>query len=245
MDSGTDAMAKTLLEIQGLDTEIKSIQREIEDLPRKYQLDELASERIDAREMRSANETRLEEMTHKQHKLDGELDLLSSKVKKEEEKLFSGTIMNPKELSAIQAEIISLRKKCDEMETEDLQEMEEIEALRKDVAVSKARVADVEEKERKALSSRDSVLSDRKGDIAALEMRRDSLKRNLEESVRENYEKLLRDKGGLAVVPIVQSRTCGGCHIDFSRSQIDQFQHNEGIFYCEFCRRILVKSSES
>ena len=84
-------------------------------------------------------------------------------------------------------------------------------------------------------------LAEKKAEIASLELRRDNLKVRLSEDIVADYNKMLKEKAGLAVVPIVQGRTCGGCHIDFSRTQIDQFQHNEGIFRCEYCRRILVK----
>jgi len=49
------------------------------------------------------------------------------------------------------------------------------------------------------------------------------------------------DNDGLAVVGILQGRSCGGCRIDFSRTQIDKYQHEEGVFRCEYCRRMLVK----
>jgi len=234
-------LAATLRGIQELDTKIFGLQQEIEDLPDKHHLGELADELTAVKDSQASSETGLEELQQRQHKLDGELDLLNSKVKKEEEKLFSGTIMNPKELSAIQAEIFSLRKKRDEMETEDLEEMEELDRLTTEVATSKVKTAEIEEKERAAKEVHGDELTDKQAEIATLERRRDEMKTKLEPDVLANYEKLLATKGGLAVVPIIQGRSCGGCHIDFSRSQIDKFQHEEGVFRCEYCRRILVK----
>lgn len=241
LEMGPEELARTLREIQDFDTRVLVLEREIEGLADKHRLGELAAELTEARTSQAATEERLEELEHKQHKLDGELDLLASKVKKEEEKLFSGTIMNPKELSAIQAEIFSLRKKRDEMETEDLEEMEAIDALRGEVAASKERTIRVEERERQAKAAYEAELEEKRSEVASLSLQGDNLKARLSPEVIENYEKLLKDKGGLAVVPIIQGRSCGGCHIDFSRTQIDQFQHNEGIFRCEYCRRILVK----
>ena len=238
---GPEQLAQTLRDIQAMDTKVFGLQREIEELRDKHHLGDLAEELAGVREEQGVDEGSLEELELKQHKLDGELDLLVTKMKKEEEKLFSGTIMNPKELSAIQAEILSLRKKRDEMETEDLEEMEEIDRLIDGVASAKRRTAEIEAKERVATDAYDEELSDKQAEIACLEMQRDNLKKNLDEEVLADYDKLLREKGGIAVVPIVQGRTCGGCHIDFSRTQIDKFQHNEGWFRCEYCRRILVK----
>ena len=241
LEMGPEELARTLREIQDFDTRVLVLEREIEGLADKHRLGELAAELTEARTSQAATEERLEELEHKQHKLDGELDLLASKVKKEEEKLFSGTIMNPKELSAIQAEIFSLRKKRDEMETEDLQEMDEIDRLQGEVTSARERTAQIESSERVAKDAYESELADKQAEIGALELRRDNLKLKLSEDVLADYEKMLKNKAGLAVAPIVQGRTCGGCHIDFSRTQIDEFQHNEGVFRCPYCRRILVK----
>ena len=241
LDIGPEELAQTLRDMQHLDSSIFALRREIEELADKHQLGQLAEDLRAVREEEAGDEKSLEEIEHEQHKLDGELDLLVTKMKKEEEKLFSGTIMNPKELSAIQAEIFSLRKKRDEMETQDLVEMEEIDRLQGEVASARERTAQIEANERAAKEVYASELVDKQAEIGALELRRDNLKLKLAEDVLANYEKLLNNKAGLAVVPIVQGRTCGGCHVDFSRTQIDEFQHNEGIFQCPYCRRILVK----
>lgn len=241
VELGPAELAQTLKEIQELDTQIRRLGREIEGLSEKHLLGEIAQELKTARGAETEVEGRLEEISHRQHKLDGELDILASKVAKEEEKLFSGTIMNPKELQAIQAEIFSLRKKRDEMETEDLEEMEEIDRLTSEAAAARGRTQEDVSRERAAKADYDSELALLQSDVRALEVKRDSLKALLPAEVRADYDSLLESKGGLAVVPILQGRSCGGCRIDFSRTQIDRFHHGEGIFRCEFCRRILVK----
>jgi uncharacterized protein len=234
-------LADVLREVQDLDTRLAGLRRDIEELSDKHHLGELASELDGIREAQASTENALAELHHKQHKLDGELDLLVTKMKKEEEKLFSGTIMNPKELSSIQAEIMALRKKRDEMETEDLEEMEEIDGLTDEVEKSKSRTAGIEDKESVAKDEYEAELTELKAQVASLERQRDGLKDRLPADVVKNYEKLLANKGGVAVVSIVGGRSCGGCRIEFSRSQIDKFQHEEGVFRCEYCRRILVK----
>lgn len=236
-----EALAQTLREVQELDTQIFSMERQIEELADKHHLGELADELASARKSQSSTDEELEALRQKQHKLDGELDLLVTKMKKEEEKLFSGTIMNPKELSSIQAEIFSLRKKRDEMETTDLEEMEEIDRLDSEMAALGDLTVVTESKEREAKEAYESELTDLRAQIASLERQRNTLKDKVPEEVVADYEKLIATKAGIAVVPIVQGRSCGGCRIEFSRSQVDKFQHGEGIFRCEYCRRILVK----
>jgi uncharacterized protein len=233
--------AERLLAVQALDNELASMRKEIEELPVKHRLAEINERLETAKAAEAGKESELEDMKGRQLKLDGELDLLVSKMKKEEEKLFSGTIMNPKELSAIQAEIFSLRKKRDEMETEDLEEMESIDALRHDMVAFGDDKHTAEGEERAAKSAYDTELTQLRERVADSEGRRDELKSLMDEETREQYDKLLATKGGVAVVRIEQGRACGGCHVEFSRTHIDRFEHEEGPFTCTYCRRILVK----
>ncbi|MCJ7745571.1 MAG: hypothetical protein MUP40_04700, partial [Actinobacteria bacterium] len=106
-----DKLGERLLRIQELDTRIFNLRKEIENLENKHRLGELIAQIKESSDKLAVEEKSLVDLEHRRHKLDGELDLLSEKISKEEGKLFSGTIMNPKELSSIQAEILSLRKK--------------------------------------------------------------------------------------------------------------------------------------
>lgn len=234
-------MARTLRGIQELDTRIIGLQREIEELEEKHLLDDIRAQLESAEQTLADAEAELTELEHRQHKLDGEVDLLSQKIEKEESRMMSGTIMNPKELSSIQAEIFSLRKKRDEMETEDLEEMEGIDGLRDKIRTSSGLIEQVTERQRRAREAYAADLAEKQHQVAGLESERDEQKVLLDPETVNAYEKLLEQKDGLAVVGIVQGRSCGGCRIEFSRTQIDRFQHEEGVFRCEYCRRMLVK----
>jgi uncharacterized protein len=233
--------ARTLKEVQEFDTKILGLEREIEGLADTHRLGELRAGLEEAEAALAAREAELDDIKLRQLKLDGELDLLSQKIEKEEARMMSGTIMNPKELQSIQQEIFSLRKKRDEMETEDLEEMEAIDALRAALKEAGEAVEEATRGEAEAKRTYDAELAEKQSEVARLEVERDELKAGLEEDTIAAYEKLLATKDGLAVVQIVQGRSCGGCHIEFSRTQIDRFQHEEGVFRCEYCRRMLVK----
>lgn len=234
-------LAGTLRRVQQLDTETIGLKRQIDDLAGKHRLDELRDDLESAGRTQGEKEAELSELQQEQHKLDGELELLSQKIEKEESRMMSGTIMNSKELSAIQAEIMSLRKKRDEMETEDLEEMEELDGFRLEIKKAEELIARVTEQERLARKAYEDELAEKQRELAELEAQRDALKERLDPETVAIYEKLLEQKDGLAVVEIIQGRSCGGCRIEFSRTQIDRFQHEEGVFRCEFCRRMLVK----
>lgn len=236
-----DKLGERLLRIQELDTRIFNLRKEIENLENKHRLGELLAQIKESSDKLAVEEKSLVDLEYRRHKLDGELDLLSEKISKEEGKLFSGTIMNPKELSSIQAEILSLRKKRDEMETEDLEMMEEEDRIHREVERAGSAVKEMSTREREARDTYDRELTEKEQQMKELEKERDGLKAAVDEDTLAVYDKLLEDKGGLAVVRIEKGRNCGGCHIEFSSSKIDQFQHEQGVFRCEYCRRILVQ----
>ena len=234
-------VAATLRQVQQLDTEAIGLNRLIDGLADQHRLGELAEELEKAGAALAGREAELSELQLKQHKLDGELELLSQKIEKEESRMMSGTIMNPKELTAIQAEIMSLRHKRDEMETEDLEEMEALDGLKLEIQKSQELIAQLTNQEKVAKSTYKEERAEKLSELAELEAQRDQLKGKLDPETVAAYEKLLEQKDGLAVVEIIQGRSCGGCRIEFSRTQIDRFQHEEGVFRCEYCRRMLVK----
>jgi predicted nucleic acid-binding Zn-ribbon protein len=234
-------VAGTLRRVQQIDTEADGKKRQIDELADKHRLGELADRLQRAGAELGEREAKLSELQLKQHKLDGELELLSQKIEKEESRMMSGTIMNPKELAAIQAEIVSLRGKRDQMETEDLEEMEVLDGFRSDIDKTQELIAELTEQEKLARKAYQDELAEKQGELAELEAMRDQLKERLDPEMVSIYEQLLEQKDGLAVVQIMQGRSCGGCRIEFSRTQIDRFQHEEGVFRCEYCRRMLVK----
>lgn len=230
-----------LLEVQELDTQIIGFKHEIEKLADKHHLGEFQGEVEGVRATLELRQKELDDLGQRQRKLDGELEALMRKIKVEKDKLFSGTIMNPKELAGINEEIQSLEKRRDEMETEDLELMEAIDGSGEEVNAAEKKLSE-------ASAGLDSAKSDYNAELADLEVHvrerkeeRDLLKKDLDEDTLELYEKLLGSKAGLAVVRIEQGRSCGGCHIEFSMSQVDKFQHEEGYFRCEHCQRILIK----
>lgn len=238
---GPRELGETLLEIQKYDTRVFELRNEIEGLAEKHNLQGLAEDSGRAESALREEKQKLEEINHEQHKLDGELELLSGKIKEEEQKLFSGQVMNPKELSAIQQEIISLRKRSDEMETEDLELMEAMDASSSRIEELEKGLAEVRELESGARREYERELAEKEEQVLENESRRDVLRARVDRETLDLYDKLLVRKGGLAVVPIEEGSNCGGCHIQFSLTQIDKFQHTEGIFRCDVCGRILVK----
>nr|MDQ3877723.1 hypothetical protein [Actinomycetota bacterium] len=65
----------------------------------------------------------VEEATRRQTHLEGEISVADAKIGREEQRLFSGSVANPKELSALQSEVAMLKRKRGELEDSLLEAM--------------------------------------------------------------------------------------------------------------------------
>ena len=67
---------------------------------------------------------------------------------------------------------------------------------------------------------------------------------NIPQTLIDEYEKLRKRLGGVAVAPLV-GNACGGCHISMSATELAEIKKRpESAFvHCEECDRLLVRGS--
>ncbi len=69
--------------------------------------------------------------------------------------------------------------------------------------------------------------------------KRDEYKEEIEIETIDLYEKLRGEKGGLAVVEMI-NQMCQGCHVEVPPAQADKVSSGEEYSRCPNCRRILI-----
>ena len=90
--------------------------------------------------------------------------------------------------------------------------------------------------EKKLLLDRQSGLE---ADIEKLLSQKPSLLKQLSESMRKKYERLLERHGDAAVVP-VRDEHCGGCGTHVPPQVAVEVRANEKLITCQSCGRLLV-----
>ncbi|MBC7248006.1 MAG: hypothetical protein H5T73_09535 [Actinobacteria bacterium] len=233
-----------LQQVQELDTRIFALREQVENHPLGEEVAALREEEEACARALGEAESSLEESGKKQKRLETEVQGVDEKLAREEEKLFGGRVTNPKELRGLQAEVRSLKRKKDELETELLEEMERQDEIRFRVEGLRARrnelLADIEEKE----GTLRAELEKLQGELGELEREREELAGSLEDELLELYEKLLAGKQNLAVVKVIEG-ICQGCRVELPGKEYDRFLRSEGIFRCPNCGRILVRQDGS
>jgi len=186
----------------------------------------------------------LEAVTHEsertQARLEGEESTLSSKIEREEKKLYGGAVGNPKELGAIQEEVATLKRKRDELETALLEAMETVEDQR-------GQVRDVEERRdevERRLNDLRGVVQQKEADLDAkideAQRDRDTAAKAVSSDLLATYEKLRAQKGGVAVGRLAEG-ICGACRVELPAEELDRMKGADSVWRCPQCRRILVE----
>lgn len=232
----------SLQQVQELDTRIFALREQMDNHPLKEEVAALREEAEECARALEDAESALEESGKKQRKLEAEIQGIDEKLAREENKLFGGMVTNPKELRGLQAEVRSLKRKKDELETELLEEMERQDDMRPRVEELRSRrerlLADVEEKEETLRAETEKL----RAELDRLEKERKVLAEGLEDDLLQLYEKLLAGKQNLAVVKVIEG-ICQGCRVELPGKEYDRFMRSEGIFRCPNCGRILVRQN--
>jgi predicted nucleic acid-binding Zn-ribbon protein len=142
------------------------------------------------------------------------------------------------EFTALGNEIVRYEKEVDGLETKELELMERGDELRAILAEAEAALA----KTRRLVDEDLANLADRKARLEAeaveVQAERDRLAAEAPAAQLPLYERLLKIKNGLAVVPVSAGK-CGGCHIKVVASTLVKVKSGTEGVQCESCGRIL------
>ena len=228
-----------ILELQELDSAIERLEH------RRSQL-EAGEELSAARKELEVAESQLGELRvasdavdASSRRLENEIESFGAKLAVEEKRMYDGTIVNAKELEALQHEISSLKERRSRAEDELLEQMERREDLDARAAEASTEV-DAARSRAEAIGG-DGVreLDDIDGELRTKRAEREVLAPAFEEDLLELYDDLRRQKHGLGAAAIVDG-VCQACHEKLSAVELDKLKHTEGVKRCEYCRRIVV-----
>lgn len=228
-----------LLELQELDTSIDRLEARRRHIESGEEVDEARrlTEEAEGRvgELRMA----LDSITSEERRLDHDVSSIEQRIAAEQGRLYDGSVMNPKELQAIQAELTSLQSRKTRLEDEELGQMERREELERRLPALEAELTSA----RDALDELEAASEREVGEIASgLERRRaerEALAAEFDEELLELYEDLRAGKKGVGAAAL-RDGVCQGCHEKLSPLYLDRLKRSEGIRRCEYCRRILV-----
>ncbi|MCL4803532.1 MAG: hypothetical protein KJ046_04480 [Anaerolineae bacterium] len=228
------SQARVLYDLQQIDTEIRAKKQRLGEVLR---LQKEPAALVAAREKAQAAGEDLRQWQARHKALTGEIAAVTDKAKRSEERLYSGTVKNPKELTDLQHEIDALGRRRAALEDDALLMMMEIDE-RKGVKAA----ADTEvERLASEFTNASAALRQEQQTLAL------SLNTLLEKRAKQvplaqpallkSYDDLARQKNGLAVAGL-RNNKCLGCQLTLSASVIRAADEGR-LIHCENCGRFL------
>jgi predicted nucleic acid-binding Zn-ribbon protein len=228
-----------LLELQEVDSSIARLEARAAELEsgEDVRAARAAAERAESRvgELRLA----MDAIAREQRALERDIETLEAKRVAEEKRMYDGSIVNQKELEALQHEIAGVKERRSRLEDDVLRRMERFEELEVEVAGAEGELAGARTRFDVAGGKAAEELASIRAELDALRGRRDPIAREIDPELLSLYDELRRTKKGVGVAAIVDG-SCQGCHQAISAVELNKLKHGDGIKRCEHCRRILV-----
>ena len=240
MSTEIDAAAlRRLLEVQTHDSAIARLNHRKSTLPEARRLTELSGQLAELQADLEIADKQLDELRREQDRIEGEIQILDEKTQREESRLFSGGVSNPKELGALQAEVAMLKKRRGEIDDSLLEVM----VQKDDATATQARLKAEQESaaaERESLSRTVEELSSEIDKELGEHLReREALVADVPPGLLVTYEKIRDQKGGVGAAAL-RGGTCEGCHTQLPAREVEEIKSQGGVHRCDNCRRILV-----
>jgi predicted nucleic acid-binding Zn-ribbon protein len=232
---------RALLELQRHDSAVDRLRARRGSLPEDARLAELASGLAAVDQLAAERRGSLATLQRDQARLEDEIDMVTRKAGSEEDRAISGKVTSPKELTAIQEEVASLKRRQVALEDDLLERMEQRETLEAELVELDGRRETITTEQGEVTRARDAILVEIDRDLATEEAAADAVAPRVGGELRALYEQIRRRQGGVGVAALVGD-TCQGCRVSISPVELAAIRKlpPEKVKRCENCRRILV-----
>ncbi|WP_394551926.1 zinc ribbon domain-containing protein [Agromyces sp. MMS24-JH15] len=240
----TPAEQQELLRLQSVDTRLAQLAHRLGVLPQAGALGELATREDAARRVRAGAVGTLEDARAELARLESDVALVEARIVRDGDRLTHTSSM--KDVNALESELASLRKRRSDLEDQELAVMERVEEAER-------AVAEIDYEHDGIAAERARLEAERDEAAAGIAVERDQSERDRAAIASAVPEPLLafyeqrRARGGGIGAALLSRRTCGGCTITLTGSDLEDVRRAayDDVVQCPECDRILVRTDES
>jgi uncharacterized protein len=232
---------EALLLVQERDILLDQLRHRRDALPERAELTTRAAELRTQEAARADVRERHRVVLAEERRIDDEAQAVGERAADVDQRMYSGTVTSPRGLQAMQADVEMLRRRRSDLEDEELEVMEQREALDTELAAldgsidaSWTAVADLQAR----ITAAEQEIS---GEIEREEQERTILAKPIAESLLRDYERRRAQNRGAGAARLVGT-TCQACHLTIPSTEAEQIRRAAGteIAYCDNCSAILV-----
>ena len=232
-----------LLDLQEIDKTRDRLHERKENLALRSELADAEARMADVRGEISRLQHEADALEREERRVEEEVRLIEEKIAQEEHKMYSGQVINPKELSALSEEVRLLKLRKAPLEEKGLEELETRDDLLAQRKELEERLQELEQEAGGIRVKIDEAVAELDRDLEAEEMKRAEVLAKIPEDAIELYESLRESKRGIGVGAL-ENGVCTACREALSAVEVDRIKRRardgEWLFRCEHCRRLLV-----
>lgn len=231
-----------LLVVQAHDSAVDRLRHQRENLPEFQALATLDDEQQHVETERATIAEERHEIAREQKRHEDEAAIVTDRINKENERLYSGTVTAHKDLQAIQDELETLADRRSDIEDRVLEAMEAGEPLDAKLEKFDSMLASIAERRAQASDSLAQSQAAIDEEISQEQQQRTTAVADVAADLVEQYEASRAANGGLGIVEL-QGKTCQGCHLTLSAVDYDRIRKEptDAVVRCTECSRILVR----
>ena len=232
---------RSILDIQNFDFTTTSLNAKAAGLPEIAAINSLTIKQNNARDLRIAAETELNDVKRELTRAETDVEQVVSRINRDEARLASGTGA-AKELEQLQHELVSLAARRAELEEVELEIMMRVDGI-------KERITDLSGQENQlALEIADlnirkeNALAAIHTELEGIDADRKSTVQSVGPEILALYEKIREGNNGIGAAALAGNQ-CKGCNLTLNTIELQRIAGlaDDEVVRCEECRCILVR----
>lgn len=239
MADPTSEELELLLELQATDHRVRKVRHQLDALPEQQLLEDALARAGTLEREHDDLRVELERASARQRQLEREVEVLTQRRDAERARLYDGTVVNAREMKAVEAEIETTVRRIDEHEELLLAVLEEVDALESRAADLVVAGEQVRSRATELEQERDDAAKHLLAELGELEADRDRRAAQLPDELLARYETAADRAGGTGVGKLLDN-SCTACRLTMSRADVGELLAGPPLTTCPQCRRLLV-----
>ena len=204
---------------------------------------EEAEQRLSADVVRA--ETEVRDLGREVKRMESDVETVRAREAKDQKLLDSGSV-SPKEMTNLQHELESLKRRQSDLEDQELELMERLEVAENGLATAQSGLEQARADLERAQQLRDDALADITDSTTRHESARAEVAGAISAPLLALYDRI-RTQTGSTGAAMLKARQCQGCRIELYGNELSAVRNADPheVVRCENCGRILVRTAES
>ncbi len=190
-------------------------------------------------------ETEVRDLGREVKRMESDVETVRQREAKDQKLLDSGSV-SPKEMTNLQHELESLKRRQSDLEDQELELMERLEVAEGTLTTAQQGQEAARAERERAEQLRDDALADIADGTSRHEAARAAVAAEISPALLSLYDRI-RTQTGTTGAAMLKARQCQGCRIELYGNELAAVRNADPheVVRCENCGRILVRTAES